>query len=50
MDLLWFLNLADGKHSLLDMASRADIPFARLETAARLALDASLVQEAIATI
>jgi aminopeptidase-like protein len=50
MDLLWFLNLADGKHSLLDMASRADIPFARLETAARLALDASLVQDAIATI
>jgi hypothetical protein len=28
MDLLWLLNLADGHHSL-DMAIRADIPFAR---------------------
>jgi aminopeptidase-like protein len=45
MDLLWFLNLADGHHSLLDMAIRADVPFARLEAAARLALDASLVVE-----
>jgi aminopeptidase-like protein len=45
MDLLWFLNLADGNHSLLDMAIRAEIPFARLEAAARLALDASLVEE-----
>ena len=44
MDLLWFLNLADGHHSLLDMAIRADVPFARLEAAARLALDASLVE------
>jgi aminopeptidase-like protein len=44
MDLLWFLNLADGKHSLLDMAVRADVPFARLEAAARLALDAGLVR------
>ncbi len=45
MDLLWFLNLADGNHSLLDMAIRADVPFARLEAAARLALDAALVKE-----
>lgn len=46
MDLLWLLNLADGKHSLLDMAIRADVPFARLEAAARLALEASLIREA----
>ena len=45
MDLLWFLNLADGNHSLLDMAVRADVPFFRLEAAARLALEASLVGE-----
>jgi len=44
MDLLWFLNLADGRHSLLDMAIRADVPFARLEAAARIALDAALVE------
>jgi hypothetical protein len=45
MDLLWLLNLADGHQSLLDMAIRADIPFARLQAAARLALEASLVRE-----
>jgi aminopeptidase-like protein len=44
-DLLWLLNLADGKHSLLDMAERAGVPFARLEHAANLALRADLVQE-----
>jgi len=44
MDLLWFLNLADGRHSLLDMAIRADVPFARLAAAARLALEADLVR------
>jgi len=46
MDLLWFLNLADGQHSLLDMAIRADVPFARLQAAARLALDTDLVRNA----
>ena len=45
MDLLWLLNLADGKHSLLDMADRANVPFARLQAAAKLALDADLVRE-----
>jgi aminopeptidase-like protein len=45
MDLLWFLNLADGNHSLLDMAIRADVPFGRLETAARIAVEAELVRQ-----
>jgi aminopeptidase-like protein len=44
MDLLWFLNLADGHHSLLDMAIRADVPFARLQVAAQMALEADLVR------
>ena len=44
MDLLWFLNLADGTQSLLEMATRADVPFARLEAAARLSLDSGLVR------
>jgi aminopeptidase-like protein len=44
MDLLWLLNLADGEHSLLDMAIRADVPFARLKVAAQLALEADLVR------
>jgi aminopeptidase-like protein len=45
MDLLWLLNLADGKHSLLEMAERAGIPFGRIQKAARLALDAELIRE-----
>jgi aminopeptidase-like protein len=45
MDLLWLLNLADGQHSLLDMAIRANVPFARLEAASQIAQDASLVVE-----
>jgi aminopeptidase-like protein len=45
MDLLWFLNLADGKHSLLDIAERAGIAFSRLQAASRLAVDANLVRE-----
>jgi aminopeptidase-like protein len=45
MDLLWLLNLADGQHTLLQMAERADVPFWRLHAAARLAIDASLISE-----
>jgi aminopeptidase-like protein len=45
LDLLWVLNLADGHHTLLDMAVRANVPFVRLAAAARLALDAKLVEE-----
>jgi aminopeptidase-like protein len=47
MDLLWLLNLADGKHSLLEMAERAGIPFGRIQKAARLALDAELIREVV---
>jgi aminopeptidase-like protein len=47
MDLLWLLNLADGQHSLLDIAERAGIPFGRLQKATRLALDADLIREVI---
>lgn len=34
MALLWVLNLADGRHSLLDMAERSGIPFATVAAAA----------------
>ncbi len=34
LTLLWVLNLADGRHSLLDMAERAGIPFAKMRAAA----------------
>jgi aminopeptidase-like protein len=34
MALLWVLSLADGKHSLLDTAERAGMPFAAIRAAA----------------
>ena len=34
MALFWVLNLADGRHSLLDMADRAAVPFATVRAAA----------------
>ena len=35
MALLWVLNFADGKHSLLDIANRAQMPFRIIADAAR---------------
>jgi aminopeptidase-like protein len=32
--LLWVLNLSDGRHSLLDIAERGDVPFAEIRRAA----------------
>lgn len=43
MALLWTLNLADGRHTLLDMAERADMPPRVLAAAARLLADHGLV-------
>ena len=34
MALLWVLNLSDEKHSLLDIAEQAGLPFASIRTAA----------------
>ena len=34
MAVLWTLNLSDGRHSLLDIAERADLPFDLISTAA----------------
>src|SRR5690606_41012582 len=34
MAMLWVLNLADGTHTLLDIAERAGLPFARIAEAA----------------
>jgi aminopeptidase-like protein len=36
MALLWVLNLSDGEHSLLDIAERAGLPFAVIQSAAEL--------------
>ena len=44
MALLWVLNLADGRHSLLDMAERAGVPFATIRAAADALLAADLLE------
>jgi aminopeptidase-like protein len=36
MAMLWVLNLSDGDHSLLDIAERANLPFAAIAASARL--------------
>lgn len=43
MTLLWVLNLADGHHSLLDIAERAGLPFARIRAAADTLVRAELL-------
>jgi aminopeptidase-like protein len=43
MALLWVLNLADGHHSLLDIAERAGLPFARIRAAADALVGAELL-------
>jgi aminopeptidase-like protein len=43
--LLWVLNLADGRHSLLDIAERAGIPFARIRAAADALVAAELLDQ-----
>jgi aminopeptidase-like protein len=43
--LLWVLNLSDSTHSLLDIAERADLPFARIQEAAETLVDHDLLQE-----
>jgi aminopeptidase-like protein len=44
MALLWVLNLADRRHSLLDMANRAGVPFATIRTAADALVAAELLE------
>jgi aminopeptidase-like protein len=46
MAFLWILNLADGRHSLLDIAERARMPFAVVAEAARLLKESGLLVEA----
>ena len=45
MALLWVLNLADGKHSLLDVAERSGMPFGKIRAAADALLAADLLDE-----
>lgn len=41
--LLWVLNLSDGEHSLLDIADRAQLPFAVMKQATELLIEAGLL-------
>ncbi len=45
MAFLWILNLADGHHSLLDIAERAKLPFSVVADAAHLLKDSGLLVE-----
>jgi aminopeptidase-like protein len=44
MALLWVLNFSDGEHSLLDIAERADLPFAQICAAAGVLRDHGLLK------
>lgn len=44
LTLLWVLNLADGGHSLLDIAERAGVPFAKVRAAANALVAADLLE------
>jgi aminopeptidase-like protein len=46
MAMLWVLNLSDGKHSLLDIAERARIPFGTILETAKLLEDRGLLARA----
>jgi aminopeptidase-like protein len=43
--VLWNLNLADGEHSLLDVAERAELPFSVVADAADALVEAGLLRE-----
>ncbi|MBD3243638.1 MAG: DUF4910 domain-containing protein [Chitinivibrionales bacterium] len=43
MALLWVLNMADGKHSMLDIAERSKLPFDVLDRASSALLEAGLI-------
>ena len=41
--ILWVLNQSDGKHSLLDIAEKAKLPFGVIRSAANDLIDADLL-------
>ncbi|MBS0153973.1 MAG: DUF4910 domain-containing protein [Nitrospira sp.] len=43
--LLWVLNMSDGRHALLDIADRADLPFGQIQSAAEALVEAGLLKE-----
>ena len=47
--LLWVLNYSDGRHTLLDIAERSNLPFTAVRRAADRLLEAQLLSERITT-
>lgn len=43
--LLWVLSMSDGRHTLLDIAERADLPFRRIQAAAEALKEVGLLKE-----
>jgi aminopeptidase-like protein len=43
--MLWVLNMSDGDHSLLDIATLAQVPFNKIQAAARLLIKKNLLRE-----
>ncbi|MBK8276227.1 MAG: DUF4910 domain-containing protein [Nitrospira sp.] len=43
--LLWVLNMSDGRHALLDIAGRADLPFGQIQSAAEALVEVGLLKE-----
>ncbi|HRI37859.1 MAG TPA: DUF4910 domain-containing protein [Nitrospira sp.] len=43
--LLWVLNMSDGRHALLDIADRADLPFGQIQSAAEALVEVGLLKE-----
>ena len=47
MAMLWLLNLADGEHSLLDVAERSGLPLRLVQSTAMILCESGLLKEAI---
>ena len=47
MAMLWLLNLADGEHSLLDVAERARLPFGVIRSSAKILCESGLLKAAV---
>jgi aminopeptidase-like protein len=45
--LLWVLNMSDGRHSLLDIAERGNLPFETIKRAVEMLLRVNLLQEVL---
>ncbi|MGQ0556492.1 MAG: DUF4910 domain-containing protein [Nitrospiraceae bacterium] len=43
--LFWVLNASDGRHALFDIAERADLPFCKIQSAAKALLEVGLLKE-----